>query len=93
MTKYVLKSTTVIALEALPANELRTLSSGVYVFVSRRLSSYLQLSRHIDGHDYFYALSEMLESARERIFIMVWIIPPVYLCHSHDFGQGLVVDT
>lgn len=93
MTKYVLKSTTVIALEALPANERRTLSSGVYLFVSRRLSSYLQLSRHIDGHDYFYALSEMLESARECIFILVWIIPPIYLCHSYDFGQGLVVDS
>ena len=28
-------------------------------------------SRHIDGHDYMYALSEMLESAREAIFILV----------------------
>ena len=27
--------------------------------------------RHIDGHDYMYALSEMLESARECIFILV----------------------
>lgn len=27
--------------------------------------------RHIDGHDYMYALSEMLESAREAIFILV----------------------
>jgi len=48
---------------------------------------------HIDGHDYFYALSEMLESARECIFILVWIIHPIYLCHSYDFGQGLVVDS
>lgn len=28
-------------------------------------------SRHIDGHDYFYALSEMLDSAKECIFILV----------------------
>ena len=32
------------------------------------------LSRHIDGHDYFYALSEMLDSARECIFIMVCVL-------------------
>lgn len=30
------------------------------------------LHRHIDGHDYMYALSEMLESAREAIFILVF---------------------
>jgi hypothetical protein len=28
-------------------------------------------SRHIDGHDYMYALSEMLDSAKECIFILV----------------------
>lgn len=27
--------------------------------------------RHIDGHDYFWALSEMLDNAREAIFIQV----------------------
>lgn len=31
------------------------------------------LSRHIAGHDYFYALSEMLDSARECIFILVCV--------------------
>ena len=38
------------------------------------LRSYLDFFRHIDGHDYFYALSEMLESARECIFILVCVI-------------------
>ena len=28
-------------------------------------------NRHVDGHDYFYAVSEILESAREAIFILV----------------------
>jgi len=35
---------------------------------------------HIDGHDYFYALSEMLENARECIFILDWwLTPELYL--------------
>lgn len=29
------------------------------------------MHRHVDGHDYMYALSEILESAREAIFILV----------------------
>jgi hypothetical protein len=28
-------------------------------------------NRHIDGHDYMWALSEMLDSAKEAIFIQV----------------------
>ena len=27
--------------------------------------------RHIDGHDYFYAVSEILDSAKDVIFILV----------------------
>ncbi|KAI0064970.1 phospholipase D/nuclease [Artomyces pyxidatus] len=35
---------------------------------------------HIDGHDYFWALSEMLESAKECIFILDWwLTPELYL--------------
>ncbi|KAJ7932951.1 hypothetical protein B0H13DRAFT_1953904 [Mycena leptocephala] len=35
---------------------------------------------HIDGHDYFWALSEMLDSAREAIFIQDWwLTPELYL--------------
>ena len=42
----------------------------------RRSSLYLtqflrQVDRHIDGHDYMWALSEMLDSAKEFIFILV----------------------
>ncbi|KAF7980984.1 hypothetical protein HWV62_35794 [Athelia sp. TMB] len=35
---------------------------------------------HIDGHDYMYALSEMLDSAKESIFILDWwLTPELYL--------------
>ncbi|PAV14831.1 phospholipase D nuclease [Pyrrhoderma noxium] len=35
---------------------------------------------HVDGHDYMYALSEMLDSARECIFILDWwLTPELYL--------------
>ncbi|KEP49732.1 phospholipase D/nuclease [Rhizoctonia solani 123E] len=35
---------------------------------------------HIDGHDYFWALSEMLDSAKECIFILDWwLSPEMYL--------------
>ena len=32
----------------------------------------LPSQRHIDGHDYMWAISEMIDSAKEFIFIMVW---------------------
>ncbi|KAI9060697.1 phospholipase D/nuclease [Trametes sanguinea] len=35
---------------------------------------------HIDGHDYMWAVSELLESAREAIFILDWwLTPELYL--------------
>jgi phospholipase D1/2 len=35
---------------------------------------------HVDGHDYMYAVSEMLESAKEAIFILDWwLTPELYL--------------
>ncbi|KAH7921001.1 phospholipase D/nuclease [Leucogyrophana mollusca] len=35
---------------------------------------------HIDGHDYMYALSEMLDGARDCIFILDWwLTPELYL--------------
>ena len=83
MTTYVRKSTQAIVFKVLQANEVTILSSGVYF--SRRSSSaklelrFLTCLRHIAGHDYFYALSELLDSARECIFILVWVIPHVYL--------------
>src|SRR6266478_3079329 len=93
MTIYVHKSTQVIAFKALQVNERITLSSGVYLFVRKLRSQTLTLLfRHIDGHDYFYALSEMLDSARQCIFILVWVTPRNYIDHSCDPRQGLVVD-
>lgn len=41
------------------------------VLYPRSLDPTLTLFRHIDGHDYMWALSEMLESAKEVIFILV----------------------
>jgi phospholipase D1/2 len=40
-------------------------------------------NRHIDGHDYMWAVSEMLDSAKEVIFILV--------CRP-SFIQGLVTE-
>ena len=37
---------------------------------------FLEPYRHVDGHDYMYALSEILESARECIFILVRFLGP-----------------
>ncbi|KAF8737923.1 hypothetical protein AX14_012197 [Amanita brunnescens Koide BX004] len=35
---------------------------------------------HVDGHDYMWAISEMLENAREAIFILDWwLTPELYL--------------
>lgn len=45
--------------------------------MSRSLRPY---RRHIDGHDYMWALSEMLDSAKEAIFILDWwLTPELYL--------------
>lgn len=56
-------------------------------------------SRHIDGHDYFYALSEMLDSARECIFILVRLslasmflssLPPYMLPSGESIDDGSI---
>jgi phospholipase D1/2 len=50
-------------------------------------------SRHIDGHDYMYALSEILDSAKEAIFIMGWwITPELYLRRPPAFHQEWRLD-
>lgn len=53
---------------------------------SHRFESFAQeregaLVRHfVGGHDYFYALSEILDGAKETIFLMGWwISPELYL--------------
>lgn len=47
-------------------------------FADQRLDNAIKW--HIDGHDYMYALSEMLDSAKECIFILDWwLTPELYL--------------
>lgn len=36
--------------------------------------------RHIDGHDYMWAVSELLDKAQEAIFILVSTLSPRYSC-------------
>lgn len=40
--------------------------------------------RHIDGHDYMYALSEMLDSAKECIFILVCFFETIAIASSRS---------
>ncbi|KAF8225493.1 hypothetical protein L208DRAFT_1408399 [Tricholoma matsutake] len=35
-----------------------------------------QYRRHIDGHNYMWALPEMLEGAKEAVFILDWWLTP-----------------
>lgn len=37
------------------------------------MTALLMALRHVDGHDYMYALSQLLDNAKEAIFIMVCI--------------------
>ncbi|KAG2106164.1 uncharacterized protein F5147DRAFT_701272 [Suillus discolor] len=47
-------------------------------FADQRLDN--SIKWHIDGHDYMYALSEILDSAKECIFILDWwLTPELYL--------------
>ena len=39
-----------------------------------RYSESLGVSRYIAGHDYFYALSELLDKAKETIQILDWYV-------------------
>lgn len=40
-------------------------------FVMEHMLTSIYVARHIDGHDYFYALSEVLDGAQDCIFILV----------------------
>ena len=52
---------------------LETLSNGAFLtyILQASVEQMWYLHRHVDGHDYMYALSEMLDSAKECIFILV----------------------
>uniref|UniRef100_D8Q6U4 Phospholipase n=1 Tax=Schizophyllum commune (strain H4-8 / FGSC 9210) TaxID=578458 RepID=D8Q6U4_SCHCM len=43
-------------------------------FAGERFNNFVKW--HIDGHDYMYALSEMLENAKEVIYILDWWLSP-----------------
>ncbi|EKM50988.1 uncharacterized protein PHACADRAFT_151417 [Phanerochaete carnosa HHB-10118-sp] len=48
---------------------------------------------HIDGHDYMYALSEMLDSAREVIYILDWwLTPELYLRRPPAYNEQWRLD-
>ena len=66
-----LRSTPATAFTLSPASVLRTLSNGPCTWDASGDDYWLTPRRHIDGHDYFWALSEMLDSAKECIFILV----------------------
>jgi phospholipase D1/2 len=56
------------------------LSNGASLCTSTDGACSPALHRHIDGQDYFWALSEILDSARECIFILDWwLTPELYL--------------
>ncbi|MBW0471417.1 hypothetical protein O181_011132 [Austropuccinia psidii MF-1] len=47
----------------------------------------------VDGHDYFYAVSEILESAKHSIFIQDWwLTPELYLRRPPAFNQKWRLD-
>ncbi|EMD36120.1 hypothetical protein CERSUDRAFT_116030 [Gelatoporia subvermispora B] len=48
---------------------------------------------HVDGHDYMYAVSELLENAREAIFILDWwLTPELYLRRPPSLNQEWRLD-
>jgi len=60
--------------------------SSVLATASHRFNSFADQTSdnfvkwHIDGHDYLYAVSEMLDSAKESIYILDWwLTPELYL--------------
>jgi hypothetical protein len=73
--KYVPKSAPSTGLKALQRSVRRTLSSGAYasLFFCSSVPSNLDADyvRHVDGHDFMYAVSELMDNAREAIFILV----------------------
>ncbi|KAI0804784.1 phospholipase D [Irpex lacteus] len=66
-------------------------SHRFHSFADQRAQNFVKW--HVDGHDYFYALSEMLESAREVIFILDWwLTPEVYLRRPPAYNEQWRLD-
>ncbi|KAH9929263.1 phospholipase D [Fomitopsis serialis] len=60
-------------------------------FADKRHANFVKW--HIDGHDYMYALSEILDSARECIFILDWwLTPELYLRRPPAHNQEWRLD-
>jgi len=45
------------------------------------------LARHVDGHDYMWAVSEMIDRAKEAIFILVCVITLRFIVAHHLLQQ------
>ncbi|KAI0086021.1 phospholipase D/nuclease [Irpex rosettiformis] len=66
-------------------------SHRFHSFADQRSQNFVKW--HVDGHDYFYALSEILESAREVIFILDWwLTPEVYLRRPPAYNEQWRLD-
>ncbi|KAK2462177.1 hypothetical protein APHAL10511_005809 [Amanita phalloides] len=67
--------------EEIEADNIRQQINNSHRFRSFASERYYNVVKwHIDGHDYMWAVSEMLENAREAIFIMDWwLSPELYL--------------
>jgi phosphatidylserine/phosphatidylglycerophosphate/cardiolipin synthase-like enzyme len=37
--------------------------------------------RHVDGHDYMWAVSELIDRAQQAIFILDWWLSPELVCY------------
>ncbi|KAK7028554.1 phospholipase [Favolaschia claudopus] len=60
-------------------------------FATQRGGNYVKW--HVDGHDYFYALSELLDKAREAIFIQDWwLTPELYLRRPPAYNEQWRLD-
>ncbi|KAH9840894.1 phospholipase D/nuclease [Rhodofomes roseus] len=60
-------------------------------FADKRHANFVKW--HVDGHDYMYALSEILDSARDCIFILDWwLTPELYLRRPPAFNQEWRLD-
>ncbi|KAH9926358.1 phospholipase D/nuclease [Amylocystis lapponica] len=66
-------------------------SHRFHSFAAQRSQNFVKW--HVDGHDYMYAVSEMLESARECIFILDWwLTPELYLRRPPAYNQEWRLD-
>ncbi|KIM73758.1 hypothetical protein PILCRDRAFT_99252 [Piloderma croceum F 1598] len=60
-------------------------------FADRRFQNFVKW--HVDGHDYMYAVSEMLQSAKHAIFILDWwLTPELYLRRPPAYNEEWRLD-